>query len=410
MGRLLSAYYGWRIVGALAITQLVSWGILYYAFSVVLLPMQLETGWDTGAITGAFSLGLVIGGLVALPIGRLLDRFGARQIMSLGSVASVLLVVAWSQVQTLTELYVVWSLLGVSMACVLYEPAFAVIARWFQKRRSQALTAVTIGGGLASVVFVPLTNALVTAGGWRDALLVLAVVLALVTIPLHVLALRRHPSDLGLQVDGGRVKITAVQLPPPTGSLTLREALRTGAFWWLSLAFTGMSFGVLAISVHLIALLGERGIGAGFAALILSVLGGSQIPGRLVFAPLAARFTTLTLTRGMFVLTTAGLVLLLFAYEPLHLLVFAVLFGAGQGASSPARAALMAEYFGPLHYGTIAGMQSFVTTFARSLSPVAIGMLVTATGTYALVTPVMLVLSVTALFALWMMPPSTALR
>lgn len=410
MGRLLSAYYGWRIVGALAITQLVSWGILYYAFSVVLLPMQLETGWDTGAITGAFSLGLVIGGLVALPIGRLLDRFGARQIMSLGSVASVLLVVAWSQVQTLTDLYVVWSLLGVSMACVLYEPAFAVIARWFQKRRSQALTAVTIGGGLASVVFVPLTNALVTAGGWRDALLALAVVLALITIPLHVLVLRRHPSDLGLQVDGGRVQIKEVNLPPPTGSLTLREALRTGAFWWLSLAFTGMSFGVLAISVHLIALLGERGVDAGFAALILSVLGGSQIPGRLVFAPLAARFTTLTLTRGMFTLTTAGLVLLLFAHEPLHLLAFAVLFGAGQGASSPARAALMAEYFGPLHYGTITGMQSFVTTFARSLSPVAVGVLVTATGSYALVTPVMLVLSVTALFALWMMPSNTTLR
>ncbi|MFQ3660333.1 MAG: MFS transporter, partial [Anaerolineae bacterium] len=76
MVRPLSAYYGWRIVGALAITQLVSWGILYYAFSVVLLPMQLDTGWDTAAITGAFSLGLVIGGVAALPIGRLLDRFG----------------------------------------------------------------------------------------------------------------------------------------------------------------------------------------------------------------------------------------------------------------------------------------------------------------------------------------------
>ncbi|MFQ3648534.1 MAG: MFS transporter, partial [Anaerolinea sp.] len=212
MEGLLSAYYGWRIVGALAITQLVSWGILYYAFSVVLLPMQLDTGWDTAAITGAFSLGLVIGGVAALPIGRLLDRFGARQIMSLGSVASVLLVIAWSQVRTLTDLYIVWSLLGVSMACVLYEPAFAVIARWFQKRRAQALTAVTIGGGLASVVFVPLTNALVTAGGWREALVALAVVLALITIPLHVLVLRRHPSDLGLQVDGGRVKITTVEL------------------------------------------------------------------------------------------------------------------------------------------------------------------------------------------------------
>src|SRR5512146_1259089 len=195
-------YYGWTLVTTLAVAETVSWGALYYAFTVFLGPMRHELGWSSASVAGAFSLGLLLSGLVAPPMGRWLDRHWPRLLMTVGSVAAVALMLAWSRVQDLTAYYLIWAGIGVAMGAVLYEPAFFVVATWFRRYRGQALIALTFIAGFASVIFIPLAGWLVQAQGWRDALVTLAVILAAVTIPAHALVLRRRPEDMGLTLDG----------------------------------------------------------------------------------------------------------------------------------------------------------------------------------------------------------------
>jgi len=394
----LPFFYGWVVVTALAITQPVSWGILYYGFSAMLTPMQAETHWSRAALTGAFSLALLVSGITAVPVGRWLDQHGARGVMTLGSCLAVLLVIAWAHVQTLVGFYAIWLGIGVIMAFVLYEPAFAVIATWFVRRRSQALTVLTFGGGLASVIFVPLTTYLTQAHGWRNALLILAAGLAAITIPLHALILRRDPAIVGAVPDGdlaAGMRSARAQHRVETHA-TVHEALRGANFWSLSTAFSLSVFAAVAIAVHLIPFLMERGYPTSFAALTVSVLGGSQIPGRLVFAPLGSRLSLRWITAALFGMMAMGVLILLAAPSGWLILVGAALFGAGSGASSPARAALVAEFYGVTHYGSINGMMSLAMTVAKASAPVGMGFLYTWAGQYA---PVFWTLAAAALGA-----------
>lgn len=157
--------YGWLIVGALGVTETVSYGVLIYAFGVLLVPMERDLGWAPVALTGAYSLALLTSGLAIPAGGRWLDRGSPRLLMTTGSVLAALLVLAWSRVSTLPELYLVFAGLGLTMALVLYEPAFIVVTKWCQRRRNAALTSLTMIAGLASFIFSPLTERLVGADG-----------------------------------------------------------------------------------------------------------------------------------------------------------------------------------------------------------------------------------------------------
>lgn len=214
MGRV---YYGWVLVGTLAFTELTSWGVLYYAFSVFLVPMQEDLGWSRAALTGAFSLALLLSGVAGVPVGRWLDRHGPRGLMTVGSLAAAGLVLAWSAIKNLTAFYLIWAGIGVAMATVLYEPAFVVVAMWFARRRGRALTVLTFVAGFASVVYTPVSGWLIQTQGWRGALVILATVLALTTAPLHALVLRRRPEDLGLSVDGPGPRPAGAPTPAAPG-------------------------------------------------------------------------------------------------------------------------------------------------------------------------------------------------
>jgi MFS family permease len=195
-------YYGWALVITLGVTATVSYGILSYAFAVFITPMGEELGWSKTQITGAFSISQLVLGVSAIPLGRWVDRWGARTLMTAGSIVATLLLLAWSGVQTLEAFYAIWAVMGVALAAVLYEPAFAVVATWFRRGRGRALTLLTFIGGFASVIFVPLTTELVSRLGWRTALVWLAVIYAMLTVIPHAVVLRRWPADVGLVPDG----------------------------------------------------------------------------------------------------------------------------------------------------------------------------------------------------------------
>ncbi|MEU4241355.1 MFS transporter [Actinoplanes sp. NPDC026619] len=232
------------IVAALAITQTVGYGTLYYAFAVFLTPLAADLHASTTAVTGSFTASVLASAALAVPVGRWLDRHGGRLLMTAGSAAGALLLVAWSEVGSLGQLYAVQVGIGVASAACLYEAAFAVIIAWHSaKQRSSALLALTVVAGFASSVFLPLTGWLVDRHGWRTALLVLAAIQAVLTIPLHALVLRAPPGN-------------------PTSSdqergqpVRLRAVLADRGFWLFALAFTANTAAVATVGVHLIAAL-----------------------------------------------------------------------------------------------------------------------------------------------------------
>lgn len=396
-------YYGWVMLAIVATGQVTSWGILIYAFTVFLGPMGAELGWSRAAMTGAYSLALLIAGIAAVPVGRWLDRHGPRALMTLGSGVAVLLTLAWSRVTTLVELYLIWAGLGVALAAVLYEPAFWLVATWFRRERSRALTLLTFIGGFASVIYIPLAAWLVRLQGWRQALVTLAVVLAAGTILPHALVLRRRPADLGLHPDGAtRDRVTETHVTPAweEPSLTARQALHGAPFWFLGAAFFLATLATGAVFVHLLPYLVEAGYDPAFAAGATGLIGIMGLPGRLIFTPLGGRVPRRWVTAGIFAVQLLALLVLLGARSRIGVVLFVGLFGAGFGAVTPARAALIAEFYGPTHYGRINGVLALLLTGARALAPVGAGLLYTATGGYAAVFGVLAVTTGSAVVAM----------
>jgi MFS family permease len=375
-------YYGWVLATVLGFTETVSWGVLYYAFSVLIAPTAAELGWSRGQISGALSAMLVVSGLAGLGMGRWLDEHGPRQLMTAGSIAAVPLVIAWSQVRDLFSFYLIWIGIGVVFAAVNYGPAFATMIVWFRRHRSRALTIVTLVAGFSSTVFVPLTAWLVTMQGWRQALVTLALILAVLTIAPHALLLRRRPQDLGVGVDGDPLEPgDGVSVAPPELSASFREALRHPSFKWLALAFALYALGV-GVPVHLVAYLGDHGYSLGFAATAAGGIGAAQVLGRLLFAPLERRLPPRTISVLIYAGQPLALLILLLVPSEIGVIAFALVFGAARGAETLVRSTIVAGLYGPRRIASIAAVLTLATTLTQAISPVSLGAVYDAVGTY----------------------------
>jgi predicted MFS family arabinose efflux permease len=295
--------------------------------------------------------------------------------------------VAWAQVRSLIGFYLVMTGIGLITAAVLYEPAFAIIAVWFRRLRGRALTVLTFFGAFASFIFIPLSAWLIHLLGWRGALLALAGLLALVTIPIHALLLRRRPQDLGLLTDGDAVREDAparAQARPLEQSISASTALREPRFWLLSFAFAASTFAGVTMTVHVIPYLTGRGHSAGFAATVAGLFGLMSLLGRMTIGLAADRFPRQWVAAGLIGMQTAGLVVLAgFGSTAVGALIYVALFGAGSGTLTIMRAALLAEHYGPANYGTINGAQNLALTGARTIAPVGAGLLAGLLGGYA---------------------------
>ena len=238
--------FRWGFVLPLAVAQLVSWGSLYYAFAVIAGPMATEMGWSSPAINGVLSAGLAATGFASFFAGRAIDVYGGRLLMTAGSTAAALLLLAWSQVVELWQLYAVWIVMGAVFSCVLCEPVFAVIARELKEDYWRGIITITLLGGLASPAFIPLTQFLVDVSDWRQALVVLAELQIPFGILIHWFVLK-HPSET----------LAALKVAvPPKG---VRKALATPVFWFLALSYRAHAFMFTGLTFHIIPLMGERG-------------------------------------------------------------------------------------------------------------------------------------------------------
>ncbi|MDQ3734477.1 MAG: MFS transporter [Actinomycetota bacterium] len=361
-----------RVLVVLCVTEVTSWGVLYYAFPVLAPSIAADTGWSISTITAAFSSGLVVSGLAGIPIGGWLDRWGPRSVMTIGSLCAVPAVVGIATATTLPWFFASWALAGAAMAGVLYPPAFAALTRWWGPRRLVALTAVTLLAGLASTIFAPLTAILVESSDWRQTYLTLAVVLAAITIPAHLIGLRgpwpaAEPAVIVAHDDPGAIA-------------------RSREFLLLTLAVGIASFSVFAVVVNQVPLLIERGLSTTDAAWALGLGGLGQVVGRLAYRRIDA--ATTVRTHGLLILASSAITILLLAVLPgpaLLLVLLAMIAGAGRGLFTLLQATAISNRWGTAHYGRLNGLLSAPALFAGALAPWAGAALAEVFGGYSTV-------------------------
>ncbi len=358
---------GWAGVAGIAVAQVVSWGSIYYTFSLFVGPMEQDLGWSRATLNGALSLGLFAAGVAALPVGAHIDRHGGRALMSLGSLAAALLFAAWSGVDSVIAFYLLWLGLGITMAATLYEPAFAVLTRKFPRSFRTRIAVVTLAGGFASTVFIPLGQGLIETLGWRDALMALGLINLALGLPLHFLALREPPRHAGR---------TAAK----TSTGALRRALHRPAFWGLALAYVIYSAAFSAVTFHLVLLLSERELAMATVVGIFALVGPAQVGGRIALMALGRRLTTSLAGRIVFVLFPLSILPLL-AHGPLWSLVaFALLYGAANGVMTIVRGAILPDLFGHAGYGAISGAITMPSMIAKAAAPLGAALLWQAGG------------------------------
>src|SRR6202051_2589968 len=179
----------WRAVSVLSVTEILSWGALFYPPVLTVPLIAADHGWSRSFAMGGFSLGLFVGGLVSRYVGAAIDRFGGHVVMPAGSLVGAIGLVGLVSAPGAVAYFAVWMVLGLAMAASLYDPAFATLGRIFGASARAPITTLTLAGGFASTVSWPATQILLDTLGWRGTYLVYAALLAMIAAPLHALAL-----------------------------------------------------------------------------------------------------------------------------------------------------------------------------------------------------------------------------
>lgn len=377
----------WRRVFILAVTETVSWGILYYAFSALVVPMEQALDATRGEVSLAFSVAVVLRALASPLAGIWVDRGGIRSLMTAGSVAGVLLLLAWSVAGSLVQLYLVFAGIGVVTAMVLYEPAFAGVARWMRgHERATAVLWITIAAGLASTIFLPVTAGLTGALGWRPALRMLAVVVLVLTVIPHAMLSEPTPGagsgETAPPAHGGIGARPVPARPALEDSIPTRLAMSDPTFRWITLTFVCGRIPIVAVSTQLPALLVERGETATVAATIAGAVGALSVTGRIVLT-LASRWSTYErLLASMYGLQALAVLVLAFLPGRAAVVVFVIAFGLGFGTTTITKPVMIADRYGPASYGAIAGIVAAFTTAGEAVSPVLAGWARDVTGAY----------------------------
>jgi MFS family permease len=379
------------VVPALSLTQLMSWGAMYYAFAVLIEPMSAELGLSRTELSARYSIGLLVTGLAAWPVGMLIDRGHSRAVMTMGAVLSAIGLALHAMVQDGTQLWFVWVLLGVSMSGTLYEPAFAMLVRAFPKDYRARITILTLLGGLASTAYWPLTAWLLTHGGWRFALWVMAAAQLLVCAPIHWLSVppdaRRTPAR-PLHASPGASAAAATATAAPPAPAADRPAWRSPVFLLLVGSFSTNLLVMASIAAHLIGMLRSQGLDQATALLVASCIGPTQVAGRLALFAAEQRLPVGSGIRLIVWLPPLSIVMLLLLGLPLGssgatiavALAAAFFWGTGNGMLTIVKGTAVADLVGAAQVATLNGIAAVPSAFMRAAGPFVIAWVWEATG------------------------------
>ncbi len=381
--------YERRRVGWLSLAQLVTWGSVFYTFSLLLEPVEQELGLTRAQSSLAFSLALLAEGAMAYPVGRWIDRGHERAVMTLGSLAVAAGLLLHSFITSAAGFYAVWLLLGAALSATLYNPVFAVVTRRYPQDFRRAIITLTFLGGLASTVFIPLSAWLISAFGWRAALWVLAALQLALCVPLHAIQLRGAPGPIDTSSQ-------ATRRAPATAYLLSAPFLLIGVF------VVGMMAVTAALPPHMISLLRGSGLSEAWVIAIPASIGVVQVLGRLLLFFFEHHFDLHLANRLIPMLIPIGLAALIAgAGHPWAALLFVALYGLGNGMMTIVKGTAIAQYVNRDHVASLNGALGPPSAIARAIAPFLLGAMWTAQSGYTAGLWVLLAVSALAVVALF---------
>ena len=380
----MKVFRGWRIVAAgFALQFLQSW-LLIQAFGAYFAVLSEERGWSKTALSGAAALQPMEAALLGPALGWIIDRFGTQGMIRAGIICFGAGFVVLSQIDSLTGFYAAFIVMALGTSLCGFFPLNVAIIHWFHKRRARALSALSLGLALGGI-FVPAIAWSMQSFGWRATAFASGMIVILAGWPLSGVFRFRRPEDHGEMVDG---------LPPAAaghaeaGSDSQREfsaraALRTGAFWLISLGHAFALLIVYAVIVHAIAHMKEAmGYSIAQASLVITLMTAAQVGGVLAGWAIGDRYDKRFLAAACMLMHAVGLLMLAYATGVAMLAAFAVLHGGAWGLRGPLMQAIRADYFGRRAIGMILGLSSLITVIGQIGGPMIAGMLADLTGNY----------------------------
>jgi sugar phosphate permease len=378
-------FYGWRMVGAATGMQFLQAALVNNAFGAYVAVLAEERGWSKTALSGAAALQQMESALLGPVLGWLLDRFGPQVFIRAGVFFLGGGLMLLSTVDSLAGFYGAFVVIAMGGSLAGFFPLNVALIHWFERWRARALSSMSLGlafGGIAA----PLVAWSLQTYGWRPTAFYSGVIAIVVGFPL-ALVMRNKPEDYGLKVDGAAElpldKNHPIEEKELTRDFTAREALRTPAFWLLSLGHGFALFVVHTVLVHAIAHLKE---GLGFtlaaAALVMGLVTAFQIVGVAIGWWIGDRFDKRLISAACMLMHAAGLLLLTYAVAMPMLVAFAVLHGTAWGLRGPFMQALRADYFGRAAIGMILGLSYMIIIVGQMGGPLIAGAFADAHGNY----------------------------
>jgi predicted MFS family arabinose efflux permease len=368
------------LITALGVGQICSWGSLYYSFPQIAEAMGVEQGWSKPELYGAATLGLLLAALLAYPVGVAVDRGYGRAVMGGASLAAAALLALWSQVQSLTTFYVLAAGIGGLQAATLYEPAFAVLARRMGAQHSRrGITALTLWGGFASTVFIPLVHAGIEHWGWRDTLMMLAAVNAVVCAGVYYGFIR---ASLDVRPDS-TLTAGAQRLMDRSA---IHIALRNPVFWLLMIAMVGYAGMFSAFTFHMYPMLLEFGLDGNQVVQTIAMIGPAQVFGRILMGTFGGRSSVRAV--GVAVVALFPIAFGALALGPFGFTLAAgvcIVYGAANGVFTIVRGMAVPEMLSRHAYGALNGILAVPSTLARAGAPLAAAAVWSWSASYGLV-------------------------
>ncbi len=389
-------FYGWWIVSASATLNFYVGGTFFYGFGAFFDPIRNAFGWNRTTVGFATSLQRLQGGVAAPVVGVIFDRVGPRRLMLFGTAVIGLGFILLSRIDSLWAFYLTFLVLSLGFSAASVPVATATVANWFIKKRSRALGFMAAGFG-ASGALVPVLVWAISQYGWRETLFFAGIGAWLIGIPLSLL-MRHRPEQYGYLPDGETSPSAAMEEESPSEiDFTTKEALRTRAFWLITLTYTLQVMVTSAAFVHLITYLSTLDISREIGAFAVMGMTLFSLIGRLGFGWLGDIRDKRHLLAIASALQFIGVLILAYLTSAWLIIPFLLFFGPGYGGSIPVRPAILGEYFGRKAFGTIQGIVFALTLVGSMLGPVVAGWICDVTGSYR---PAFLLLAVVSLAAI----------
>lgn len=387
-------FYGWVIVAATTVTYFVGGGTRAGFFGVSLKPLSQEFGWSRGSIAGAASLGSVQGSFVGPIVGFLSDKYGPRIVMMTGFVISTVGFLLLSVVHSLWLFYFSYVALITLGFGAVQLPGQAAVGNWFRRKRARAFSILTTGFALGGAVLTPVIAWLVSNYGWRTTSVIIGVTSGAIGMLVTAL-IRRNPEQYGYKPDGESVD--TVPTPPvgasvpkshnrgeataPEVDFTVREVLRTRAFWYIGIGSGLAQLVTGSVMIHTIPLLTDRGVSAQVAANYVGLAFFWGLVGRIMWGAVGDFLPKRYLLALAVIIQSIGTFILAYATTNIHLHLYALLYGVGQGIV-PVGFAIRGEYFGRKRFATVGGLMQGFGTLGGVIGPIYAGWAFDVTKSY----------------------------